>query len=106
MDRAARRGFFDELKKISSVSLNGLSPETILRQKQPEPMETVGSRKALDVLDLAASKKLASISSPNLQLRGSQKVGQPVTNRAKKGPAIKQQIRGTMVGLKGALPPE
>lgn len=100
-----RTGFMDELEKISGVSLNGLSPETLMSQKSPEPMETPGSRKAMELLDMAASKKLASISSPAVQLHASQKVGEPVTKRAKKGPGFKQQIRGSLVGLKGALPP-
>lgn len=139
---AVREGFLDELQKIGSVDLSGLSPETLLNQKPPEPMETVGSKKAMELLDRAQSRKLASaeksqsvsddvksvllgtnlpwpiriakmallkkasVSSPAVQLRASQKVGEPVTNRAKKGPGFKQQIRGSLVGLKGALPPK
>lgn len=127
---ALKKGFFDELRKISAVNLNGLSPETLLSQKPPDPMETPGSKKALDVLDLAAVKKMASVkedllnglvgptrrrvwtekkssvSSPAMQLRSSQQVGAPVATRAKKGPGIKEQIRGTLVGRKGTLPPQ
>lgn len=105
MDEATKRGLFDELMKISEISLNGLSPETILSQKPPPPMETPGVTKALEILDRAEAKKTASVSTPALQLRATQKVGQPVTSKAKKGPAIKQQIRGSLIGLKGALPP-
>lgn len=101
---ATKKGFFDELRKISSISLETLSPETILSQKQPEPMETPGSQKAMAILDLAASKKLASVSSPGTQLRATQKVGVPETRRAKKGPGFKEQIRGSLVGRKGTLP--
>lgn len=101
---AVREGLLDELQKIGAVSLNGLSPETLLTQKQPEPMETPGSRKAMEILDLAEMKKQAF--SPAEQLRSTQMVGKPVTNRAKKGPDFKQQIRGSLVGLKGALPPK
>lgn len=101
---AMRKGFFDELRKISSVSLNGLSPETILSQKQPDPMETPGSKKAMEILDLAASKKMASVASPATQLRATQKVGKPETRRAKQGPGFKEQIRGSLVGRKGTLP--
>jgi len=103
---ALKKGFFDELRKIAEVSLSGLSPETILSQKQPEPMETPGSQKAMAILDLAASKKEASVSSPAMQLRASQKVGVPVTTRAKKGPGIKEEIRGSLIGRKGTLPPQ
>jgi hypothetical protein len=101
-----KKGFFDELRKIAAISLHGLSPETLLNQKPPEPMETPGSRKAMDAIDLATAKKTASITSPGLQLRSSQKVGEPVTTRAKKGPSIKQQIHGSLIGRKGALPPQ
>lgn len=103
---AMRKGFFDELRKIAAISLSGLSAETVLSQKQPEPMETPGSRKALDVIDLATAKKTASITSPAMQLRSAQQVGEPVTTRAKKGPGVKQQIRGSLIGRKGALPPQ
>lgn len=98
-------GFFDEMKKIADINLSGLSSETLLSQKPPEPIETVGSKKAMEVLDLANAMKTASVLSPALALRASQKVGQPVLNRAKKSPGIKAQIRGTLIGLKGSLPP-
>lgn len=101
---AVRRGLFDELQKIGAVSLSGLSPETLLNQKPPEPLETPGSKKAIEIIDRAATKT-AALSSPAQQLRATQKVGRPVVNRAKNGPNIKQQIRGTLTGLKGTLPP-
>lgn len=103
---ATHQGFFNELQKISTVRLDGLSPETILSQKPPEPLETLGARKALDLIDMAQAKKTASISSPAMSLRASQKVGQPVMSRAKNGPGIKAQIRGSLIGRKGTLPPE
>lgn len=105
MDLATKKGFFDELSKISSISLSGLSAQTVMSQKPPPPMETLGSQKAMEILDIYQAKKTASLISPSVQLRATQKVGQPVTSRAKKGPAIKQQIRGSLIGLKGALPP-
>jgi hypothetical protein len=100
-----RQGFLDELQKIGAVSTAGLSPETLLSQQPPPPMETLGSKKAIELLDMAQSMKMASVSTPGMQLRSSQKTGQPVLSRAKKGPGIKQQIRGGLIGLKGALPP-
>lgn len=106
MDPVTKTGFFDELRKIADVNLAGLSPKTILSQKPPEPVETLGTKKAMDIIDMASTMKTATISTPALSLRASQKVGQPVTNRAKNGPGIKQQIRGTLVGRKGSLPPE
>jgi hypothetical protein len=48
-------GFFDELAKIG-VSLAGLSPETLLSQKPPEPLETPAVSKAIQILDLAKEK--------------------------------------------------
>jgi hypothetical protein len=53
-----KAAFEDELQKIS-VSLAGLSAETILSQKAPEPLETPGVQKALQVLDLAEKQKTA-----------------------------------------------
>ncbi len=97
--------FFDELRKIAEINLAGLSPRTLLSMKSPEPLETPGARKALDLIDMAEARKTASILSPALSLRASQKVGQPVTKKPKKGPGLKEQIRGTMIGLKGSLPP-
>lgn len=99
------KGFLDELQKIGAVSLSGLSPEAVLTQQPAPPMETPGSKKAMEILDRAQAMKLASISSPGMALRASQKVGQPVVNRAKNGPGIKQQIRGALIGTKGSLPP-
>lgn len=105
MDPAMASGLFDELAKIAEINLSGLSPQTILNMKSPEPLETVGSRKALELIDMADARKTASVLSPAISLRASQKVGQPVTKKPKKGPGVKEQIRGTLVGLKGALPP-
>jgi hypothetical protein len=105
VDVNIRKGFLDELRKIGGVSLSGLSAETILTQQPAPPMETPGSKKAIEVLDRAQAIKTAALSSPGMALRASQKVGQPVVNRAKNGPGIKQQIRGALTGLKGTLPP-
>lgn len=105
MNESMLSGFFDELGKIAAVDLSGLSPQAALSLKSPEPMETVGSKKALDLIEMAMARKTASVPSPATSLRASQKVGQPVTNRAKNGPGIKAQIRGSLIGLKGALPP-
>lgn len=99
------KGMLDELQKLGAVSLSGLSPETYLSQQPAPPMETLGSKKALEILDRAQAYKTASIGSPGMSLRATQKVGQPVTNRVKNGPGIKQQIRGTLIGTKGTLPP-
>lgn len=102
---ALRKGLFDELQKIGAVSLSGLSPDAVLSQQPAPPMETLGSKKAIEILDRAQAFKTASINSPGMALRASQKVGQPIVNRAKNGPGIKQQIRGSLIGLKGSLPP-
>jgi hypothetical protein len=49
-----RASFFDELEKISSVSLTGLSPRTVLELgSRPEPFQTPEVQKALSVLDRA-----------------------------------------------------
>lgn len=99
------QGLFDELQKIGAVSLSGLSPEAVLTQQPAPPMETPGSKKAMEILDRAQAIKTGSVGSPGMALRASQKVGQPVVNRVKNGPGIKQQIRGSLIGLKGSLPP-
>ena len=59
-------GFFDELSKIATIGLQGLSPETILEKGQPAPpMETPGLTKAQAILDRAQTVKTAA------RLRGS-----------------------------------
>ncbi len=99
-----KQGFLDELQKIGAIDTSGLSPETILNQKAPAPMETLGVKKALDVINRAESMKHASVLSPAMQLRASQKLGQPVLHRSKGGPSIKTQIRGALIGRRGSLP--
>lgn len=64
---AVRNGLLDELHKIAAVSLAGLSPETVLSQKSPPPMETEGYHKATKVLDLAAQMKTAGVYRPAKQ---------------------------------------
>lgn len=51
--------FWDELEKISTVSLSGLSPETVLNSPQPEPMVTTGLDKARSILQKAEQIKTA-----------------------------------------------
>ena len=187
---SVKSGLLDELEKIAGVDLSGLSPQTLLSQKTPPPMETDGYQKAVQILDRAAMLKsagvhkpasqtddpyvkhvrpafkaalkgtgaaftlgtlhslaahgtpsmsrnknlvlagvgalggladhsytshalkknpklkehTASITSPAFALRASQKVGK-LGQDLNKGPGFKQQIRGTLVGRKGALPP-
>lgn len=54
-------GLFDELGKIAEISLNGLSPQTIMERSQPPPpMETPGLSKAQAILDRAQTIKTAA----------------------------------------------
>lgn len=56
----AHAGLLDELSKIADVSLDGLSPETILeRGNPPPPMETPGYDKAKAILDRVQMSKSA-----------------------------------------------
>ena len=56
-----RRGFLDELEKISEVNLSGLSPENVMAGSQPlPPMETAGFSKARDILGMAQQMKTAA----------------------------------------------
>jgi hypothetical protein len=51
MDWAAfKRGFDDELQKISEVNLSGLSAETLLGYQKPEPMPSAAYEKAQAIL--------------------------------------------------------
>lgn len=60
-----RVGFIDELSKIADVSLDGLSPETILEKgNPPPPMETSGYDKAKAILDRVESVKTAARKKP------------------------------------------
>jgi len=64
--------FYDELEKISTVSLSGLSPETVLTASQPQPMPTPGLDKARQILEkaelykTAARRKQTGIQNPSL----------------------------------------
>jgi len=59
---SARQGLTDELVKISTFNLNGLSPETVLEGSQPPPpMETAGFTKARDILSRASQAKTAAV---------------------------------------------
>ena len=58
---AVKKGLFDELQKISSVSIKSLSPETVLSAEEPPPMETVGFQKARDILTRAQMAKTAGL---------------------------------------------
>src|SRR3954468_2734935 len=73
-----KSSFFDELEKISTISLSGLSPETVLNSPKPEPMETPGLDKARQILARVDSIKTAAAkkkSKPILQGYGLQTVG-------------------------------
>lgn len=58
----ARAAMQDELHKIAEFSLSGLSPETVLSLRSPEPMETEGVRRAREILDRAGWSKTANLS--------------------------------------------
>lgn len=58
--KTAKTALFDELEKISGMSLSGLSAETVLSQKAPEPMQTAGLQKAMAVLDRMEMNKTAA----------------------------------------------
>jgi hypothetical protein len=47
---AFKRGFDDELQKISEVNLTGLSAETLLSYPKPEPMPSAAYEKAQAIL--------------------------------------------------------
>lgn len=47
---ALKRGFEDELQKISEVNLSGLSAETLLSYPKPEPMPSAAYEKAQAIL--------------------------------------------------------
>lgn len=57
--------FLDEMTKIADIQLHGLSPQTVLNAKQPEPMETPGLDKARRVLQVADTLKTASEKTEN-----------------------------------------
>lgn len=56
-----RAGLFDELEKISAIDTRGLSPETMMAQQAPQPMQTVGYDKARTILDRAQMNKTAAV---------------------------------------------
>lgn len=103
LSRALTTALFDELGKIAAVSLSGLSPQTVLNQKKPGIMQTPGYTKASETLGKAGMMKSA-LSTPAMTLRASQKVGK-IGQNINKGPGIKQQIRGSLIGRVGSLPP-
>lgn len=49
-----------DMRKVSAVSLSGLSPETVLAHPQAQPLETPGLAKAREILTRAGNIKLAS----------------------------------------------
>lgn len=69
-------GLDDELSKIAEFNLSGLSTETILGQKEPEPLVTPGMGKAMKILERSQTASTAGDNQSVLEGRGSRRIRQ------------------------------
>lgn len=62
----------DELQKIAEVRLDGLSPETVMSLRAPEPMATPGLQRAREILSRAELSKTANMTAPDIEQASAQ----------------------------------